>query len=72
MWAYHKDLAAGYALTGRLGAARKELEAVERLSPGQTIAKSIDSAHRLSSNETFLKGVDHEIAGLRLAGMPDN
>jgi adenylate cyclase len=72
VWAYHKDLAAGYALTGRLDAARKELEAVERLSPGQTIAKTIDSAHRLSSNETFLKVVDHEIAGLRLAGMPEN
>ena len=72
VWAYHKDLAAGYALTGRLDAARKELEAVERLSPGQTITKTIDSAHRLSSNETFLKVVDHEIAGLRLAGMPEN
>ena len=72
VWAYHKDLAGAYALTGNMDAAHKELEAVDRLSPGQTIAKTLASARRLSSNETFLKQVDHEIAALRLAGMPEN
>ena len=40
---YHKDLASAYALTGRMDAAHKEMEAWLRLFPDYTIAKSIAS-----------------------------
>jgi hypothetical protein len=61
-----------YALVGRLDAAHKELEIVERLFPGYTVAKFIAAARHLGSNETYLKQVDHVVAGLRLAGLPEN
>jgi tetratricopeptide (TPR) repeat protein len=69
---YHSSLASAYALTGRLDAARKELEAATRLVPGLTIAKAAASFRQSSSNETYLKQADHYLAGLRLAGMPEN
>jgi adenylate cyclase len=75
VWTYHKELAAAYALTGRLDAAHKELEAVARLAPDQAnapIAKTVAFFRRISSNETFLKQLDHYMAGLRLAGLPEN
>jgi tetratricopeptide (TPR) repeat protein len=72
VWTYYTFLASAYALTGRLDAAHKELEVVERLSPGQTIAKALASARHFSTNETYLKQVDHYVDGLRLAGMPEN
>jgi class 3 adenylate cyclase/TolB-like protein len=75
VWTYHKELAAAYALTGRLDAAHKELEAVARLAPDQVnapIAKTVAFFRRISSNETFLKQLDHYMAGLRLAGLPEN
>jgi adenylate cyclase len=72
VWTYYTFLTSAYALTGHLDAARKQLEIVERLSPGQTIAKALASARRFSSNGTYLKQVDHYVEGLRLAGMPEN
>jgi tetratricopeptide (TPR) repeat protein len=71
VWTYHVYLAAAYALTGRADEARKEIDVVERLSPGQTVAKRIPAMNRFSSNETFRKQVDHVVSGLRSAGMPE-
>jgi len=75
VWTHHKQLAAAYALTGRLDAAHKEREAVERLSPGSpgmTIAAAVALARHFSANEVYLKQLDHVIAGYRLAGLPEN
>ena len=72
VWTYHVYLAAAYALTGRTDAAHKEIDIVERLSPGQTVAKRIAAINRFSPNQTYLKQVDHVVSGLRLAGMPEN
>ena len=72
VWSYHKDLASAYALTGRLDAAHKEIEATLRLFPGYTIAKSAAALRKLSSNETYQKQIDHYVDGMRLAGMPEN
>ncbi len=70
---YHLYLAAAYALTGRLGAARKEVEATLRLYPGNTIAKVVALEQQLgSTEETYRKQFDHVIEGLRRAGMPEN
>ncbi len=71
VWTYHAYLAAAYALTGRTDAAHKEIEIVERLSPGQTVAKRLAAMNRFSSNEIYRKQVDHVLAGLRSAGMPE-
>ncbi len=74
VWTHHKQLAAAYALTGRLDAAHKELETVARLSPGSpgmTIAAAVALAKHFSTNETYLKQLDHVIDGYRLAGMPE-
>ncbi len=73
VFSYHRDLASAYALTGRLDAAHRELETVARLFPGLTITKAVALQRRLmGSNETYLKQVDHVVAGLRLAGLPEN
>jgi len=75
VWTHHKQLAAAYALTGRIDAAHKEVEAVARLSPGSpgmTIAAIVTLARHFSSNEVYLKQLDHVIAGYRLAGIPEN
>ena len=73
VFSYHRDLASAYAVTGRMDAAHKELEAVARLFPDFTIAKAIALQRRvMGSNETYLKQVDHVIAGLRLAGLPES
>ena len=72
VWFYHSSLASAYALTGRLDAAHRELEAATRLAPGSTIAKAVALLRKRSSNETYLKQADHYIDGLRLAGMPEN
>jgi len=72
VWTHHKQLAAAYALTGRLDAAHRELETVARLSPGSpgmTIAAAVALGKHFSSNETYLKQLDHYIEGCRLAGM---
>ncbi len=69
---YHLNLASAYALTGRLDAAHKEIEAVARLAPGLTIAKLVAFASGRRSSETFKKQGDHVLAGLRLAGVPEN
>ena len=69
---YHVGLASAYALTGRLDAAHKEVEAALRFLPGYTVAKSVAAQRHLSSNETWLKQTEHVIAGLRLAGLPEN
>jgi adenylate cyclase len=72
VWGYHRDLASAYALTGNLDAAHRELEAATRLFPQLTIAKYVDLQKKFSANETYLKQVDHVVAGLRLAGLPEN
>jgi adenylate cyclase len=72
VWTYHAALASAYALTGHSDAAHKELDAVNRLSPGATIGKYLAGYLRLSSNEIFLKQVDHIASGLRLLSMPEN
>jgi TolB-like protein/Tfp pilus assembly protein PilF len=71
VWPHHAYLASAYALIGRMEAAHKEVEVVERLSPGQTVAKRVAAMNRLSSNETYRKQVDHVVSGLRAAGMPE-
>jgi adenylate cyclase len=72
VFSYHRDLASAYALTGRLDAAHREIEAVARLFPGFTIEKATALQQRLmGSNPTYLKQVGHVIAGLRLAGLPE-
>jgi hypothetical protein len=72
VWSYHKDLAAAYALTGRLDAAHKEIEAAVRLFPGLTVAKSAATLRKLGSNETYQKQIDRHVDGMRLAGLPEN
>jgi adenylate cyclase len=75
VWTHHKQLAAAYALTGRLDAAHKELEAVARLSPGSpgmTIAAQAALVRHYSSNETYLKQSEHVIDGYRRAGLPES
>ncbi len=69
---YHEFLAAAYALTGRLDAAHKEMEATLRLNPGNTIAKVVAGDQLLGSTESYRKQFDHVVDGLRLAGMPEN
>ena len=71
VWTRHAYLASAYALVGRLDVAHKEIEVVERLSPGQTIAKRVAAMNRFSSDETYRKQVDHVVSGLRLAGLPE-
>ena len=72
VWGFHRDLASAYALTGNLDAAHRELEATRRLFPGLTIAKYVDLQKKFSLNENYLKQVDHIVAGLKLAGLPEN
>jgi len=72
VWTYHKDLASAYALTSRLDAAHKELEAAILLFPGLTIAKVIAFQRHFSTNDVYLKQIDHANAGLKLAGLPEN
>jgi TolB-like protein/Flp pilus assembly protein TadD len=69
VWLHHAFLASAYALIGRMDAAHKEIEVVERLSPGQTIARRVAAMNRYSANETYRKQVDHVVSGLRAAGM---
>ena len=71
VWVYHRDLASAYALTGRLDAAHKEIDAAVRLFPGLTIEKIVASQRKFNPTETYLKQFDHVIAGLRLAGLPE-
>jgi len=48
----HADLASAYALTGRLDAAHKEIEAVARLFPGFTITKAVALQRSLVGSNT--------------------
>jgi len=72
VWGYHVSLASAYALTGRLDAAHKEIDAAVRLFPGLTIEKVVASQRKFNPTETYLKQFDHMVDGLRLAGLQES
>jgi adenylate cyclase len=78
---WYRDLGDAYLLLGKDEEAVHWLEkAVATNDKVWTYHKELAAAYaltgrffrRISSNETFLKQLDHYMAGLRLAGLPEN
>ena len=62
----HWMLIAAYAHRGRLDAAKKQLAALEKLTPGMTISRTLSR-----DNPLHLVRMMRIMEGLRLAGMPE-